>query len=185
MAGHLTRTPEPLRKLNPDVPPALDAIDPQGAAPLSGEPLPVGGRAPARPRAPRRGRRRRRFDFSPEPPMGGMAAVDSTKRIWQLIAVVVALQLHSRVRIGDRTDGGAAMTIQWYVCSFVDVFGRTGSVVVPAASFDDAVAARHSVRRVRARRATRGVFESDMRLRPDPATRGRARGRAARWRGAR
>ena len=28
------------------------------------------------------------FDFSPEPPMGGMAAVESTKRIWLLIGVV-------------------------------------------------------------------------------------------------
>ena len=46
MAGHLTRMPEPLSKLNPDVPPALEADHPQGAAPLSGEPLPVGGRAP-------------------------------------------------------------------------------------------------------------------------------------------
>ena len=28
------------------------------------------------------------FDFSPEAPMGGIAALDSSKRIWQLIAVV-------------------------------------------------------------------------------------------------
>ena len=61
------------------------------------------------------------------------------------------------------------MTIQWYVCSFVDVFGRTGSVVVPAASFDDAVADGipfdGSALEGRAR-----VLESDMRLRPDPST---------------
>ena len=32
------------------------------------------------------------------------------------------------------------MTIQWYACSFVDVFGQTGSLVVPASAFDDSVA---------------------------------------------
>jgi glutamine synthetase len=61
------------------------------------------------------------------------------------------------------------MTIQWYVCSFVDVFGQTGSLVVPSAAFDDAAANGipfdGSALEGRAR-----VLESDMRLRPDPAT---------------
>jgi glutamine synthetase len=61
------------------------------------------------------------------------------------------------------------MTIQWYVCSFVDVFGQSGSMVVPAAAFDDAVAEGvpfdGSALEGRAR-----VLESDMRLRPDPST---------------
>ena len=61
------------------------------------------------------------------------------------------------------------MTIQWYVCSFVDVFGQTGSLVVPTAAFDDAAANGipfdGSALEGRAR-----VLESDMRLRPDPAT---------------
>jgi glutamine synthetase len=61
------------------------------------------------------------------------------------------------------------MTIDWYLCSFVDVFGQAGSLVVPATAFDDAVANGvpfdGSALEGRAR-----VFESDMRLRPDPAT---------------
>ena len=61
------------------------------------------------------------------------------------------------------------MTIEWYVCSFVDVFGQAGSLAVPAAGFDDAVANGvpfdGSALEGRAR-----VLESDMRLRPDPAS---------------
>jgi glutamine synthetase len=61
------------------------------------------------------------------------------------------------------------MTIQWYVCSFVDVFGQTGSLVVPDTAFDDAVTNGlpfdGSALEGRAR-----VLESDMRLRPDPDT---------------
>ena len=41
------------------------------------------------------------FDFSPEAPMGGMAAVESTKRIWQLIAdVALAFVLVCALIIG-------------------------------------------------------------------------------------
>jgi glutamine synthetase len=61
------------------------------------------------------------------------------------------------------------MTIQWYVCSFVDVFGRTGSLVVPAASFDDAVAVGIPFDGSALEGDVR-VLESDMRLRPDPLT---------------
>jgi eukaryotic-like serine/threonine-protein kinase len=87
MAGHLTRTPESLRKLNPDVPPALEAIIRkalrrypenryQSAAELSADldhidELDIST-----------------FDFSPEAPMGGMAALESSKRIWQMIGIV-------------------------------------------------------------------------------------------------
>ena len=87
MAGHLTRTPEPLAKLNVEVPPALDAIIRkalrrypehryQSAAELRYDLDHIDEIDPSS------------FDFSPEAPMGGMAAVESTKRIWQLIAVV-------------------------------------------------------------------------------------------------
>jgi serine/threonine-protein kinase len=90
MAGHLTRTPEPLSKLNPEVPPALDAIIRkalrryaenryQSAAELLRDLDHIDEIDPST------------FDFSPEPPMGGMAAVESTKRIWQLIAVVAVV----------------------------------------------------------------------------------------------
>ncbi len=61
------------------------------------------------------------------------------------------------------------MTIDWYLCSFVDVFGQTGSLALPAAAFDDAVVNGvpfdGSALEGRAR-----VLESDMRLRPDPAS---------------
>ena len=61
------------------------------------------------------------------------------------------------------------MTVQWYVCSFVDVFGQTGSLIVPTASFDDAVAQGIPFDGSALEGPAR-VLESDMRLRPDPAT---------------
>jgi glutamine synthetase len=61
------------------------------------------------------------------------------------------------------------MTIEWYVCSFVDVFGQTGSLVVPAASFEDAVADGIPFDGSALEGDVR-VLESDMRLRPDPST---------------
>jgi serine/threonine-protein kinase len=87
MAGHLTRTPEPLSKINPDVPPGLEAIIRkalrrypenryQSAAELLADLDRVDTLDPST------------FDFSPEAPMGGMAAVESAKRIWQLIGIV-------------------------------------------------------------------------------------------------
>jgi eukaryotic-like serine/threonine-protein kinase len=87
MSGHLTRTPESLSKLNPEVPAALDAIIRkalrrysenryQSAAELLHDLDHIDEIDPST------------FDFSPEPPMGGIAAVESTKRIWQLIAAV-------------------------------------------------------------------------------------------------
>jgi serine/threonine protein kinase len=87
MAGHLTRTPERLSTLNPEVPPSLDAIIRkalrrypenryQSAAELLHDLDHIDEVDPST------------FDFSAEPPMGGMAAVDSAKRIWQLIAMV-------------------------------------------------------------------------------------------------
>jgi serine/threonine protein kinase len=89
MAGHLTKNPEPIRKINPSVPAALEAVvlkamrrNPdsryQSAAQLLADldqldDLDFAG-----------------FDLSPEPPMGGMAALESTKRLWIFIAIVAA-----------------------------------------------------------------------------------------------
>ena len=87
--------------------------------------------------------------------MGGMAAVDRPSGSGSSSGS--SRGLHSGVRIVDRIDGGVAMTIQWYVCSFVDVFGQTGSLVVPAAAFDGRGRRRHPLRRVRAR-GPRGVL---------------------------
>jgi serine/threonine-protein kinase len=89
MAGHLTRVPDSLRKRNPEVPPALEAIVRkalrrypenryQSAAALLADLERIDELDVST------------FDFSPEAPMGGMAAIDSTKRIWQLIGIVAA-----------------------------------------------------------------------------------------------
>jgi serine/threonine-protein kinase len=87
MAGHLTRNPEPIERHRPDVPPELQAVvlkamrrypenRYQNADLLVADldrldHLDVSD-----------------FDLSPEPPLGGMAAIDSTKRLWRLVALV-------------------------------------------------------------------------------------------------
>ena len=87
MAGHLTKNPERIRKFNSSVPPALEAVvlkamrrSPdsryQDASQLLADldhldTLDLDS-----------------FDLSPEPPMGGMAALESTKRLWLFIAIV-------------------------------------------------------------------------------------------------
>jgi serine/threonine protein kinase len=87
MAGHLTRVPEPIHKLNPDVPAQLEAVIRkalrrypenryQSAAALLADLDRLDELDIAT------------FDFSPEAPMGGMAALESAKRIWQVIGLV-------------------------------------------------------------------------------------------------
>ena len=98
MAEHLTKNPEPIRKRNPAVPPALEAVVLK---------------------AMRRYREHRyedadalmadldhlddldlaAFDLSPEPPMGGLGAVQSNKQIWMLIAIATAVCLAIAVLI--------------------------------------------------------------------------------------
>jgi serine/threonine protein kinase len=87
MAGHLTRTPEPLANFNADVPSVVDAIIrkalrryPENRYESAAELLHDLHHIDELDLST--------FDLSPEPPMGGMAAIESTKRIWQLIAVV-------------------------------------------------------------------------------------------------
>ena len=87
MAGHLRRTPKPIREIRPEVSPALEAVVRkamrrypknryQSASEVlhdldSLETLDIS-----------------KFDFSPEPPMGGMAAIESKKQLWLYVAAV-------------------------------------------------------------------------------------------------
>ena len=87
MAGHLTRNPEPVRRRRPDVPPALEAVVlkamrrfPEHRYQSADEVVADLQRLDELDVAT--------FDLSPEPPLAGMAAVDSTKRLWRLVALV-------------------------------------------------------------------------------------------------
>jgi len=87
MAGHLTRNPEPVRRRRPDVPPALEAVVlkamrryPEHRYQSADEIVADLARLDELDVST--------FDLSPEAPLGGMAAVDSTKRLWRLVALV-------------------------------------------------------------------------------------------------
>ncbi len=87
MAGHLGEHPTPIHKLRPDVPAGLEAVvmhamrrQPghryQSAAEITADldrldELDLST-----------------YDLAPEPPMGGMAAVSSTRRLWALVALI-------------------------------------------------------------------------------------------------
>jgi serine/threonine protein kinase len=89
MAGHMQRNPKPIRVLRPEVPPALEAVvlkamrrmpenRYQSADDLLNdleklETLDVAS-----------------FDLSPEPPLGGMAAAGSAKRLWGYMGLIAA-----------------------------------------------------------------------------------------------
>jgi eukaryotic-like serine/threonine-protein kinase len=84
MAGHLTKTPQPITELNPACPPALDAVVRkamrrypdhryQSGEELSADLDRLDELDPAA------------FDLSPEAPMGGMAAANSSQRLWLLV----------------------------------------------------------------------------------------------------
>jgi serine/threonine-protein kinase len=87
MAGHLTQTPEPVARRRKDVPPGLAAIVThamrrypahryQRAADLVADLKRVDSIDPDA------------YDTSPEPPMGGMAAANSARRLWLIIAAI-------------------------------------------------------------------------------------------------
>jgi serine/threonine-protein kinase len=87
MAGHLTKTPEPIHRVRKDVPPGLEAVvltamrrypahRYQSAAELVTDLDRLDSIDPAD------------FDLAPEAPMGGMAASDSTKRLVFLIVLI-------------------------------------------------------------------------------------------------
>jgi len=87
MAGHLGENPVPLHKLRPDVPAALEAVVMhamrrrpghryQSAESLLDDLDNLDRLDPST------------FDLSVEPPMGGMAAINSEKRLWALVALI-------------------------------------------------------------------------------------------------
>ncbi len=89
MAGHLQGDPKPIHKLRPDIPPALEAVvmhamrrHPdnryQSADALLADLEHLDQVDPAA------------FDQSPEKPMGGMAAGQSSRRLWAIAAMISA-----------------------------------------------------------------------------------------------
>jgi serine/threonine-protein kinase len=87
MAGHLQGRPKPIRKARPDVPPALEAVvlhamrrvaanRYQRTAEILDDLDHLGTLDPVR------------YDLSPEPAIGGMAAAGSTKRLWAYAALI-------------------------------------------------------------------------------------------------
>jgi serine/threonine protein kinase len=87
MAGHLTENPTPIHKVRPDVPPALEAVvlhamrrQPAHRYQSADEILVDLGRLDSLDPAT--------FDASPEPPMGGMSAINSERRLWAMVALI-------------------------------------------------------------------------------------------------
>jgi serine/threonine-protein kinase len=89
MAGHLTKAPEPITKRNPACPPALDAVVrkamrryPEHRYQTADDLLADLDRLDTLDPDS--------IDLSPEPPMGGMAAAETTKRLWLLVIEIAA-----------------------------------------------------------------------------------------------
>jgi serine/threonine-protein kinase len=87
MAGHLTENPVPIRKLRPEVPAALEAVALkamrrmpehryQSAEEVVADLDRLDSLDPAG------------FDLSPEPAIGGMAAINSEKRLWAMAGLI-------------------------------------------------------------------------------------------------
>jgi serine/threonine protein kinase len=87
MAGHLGENPQPIRRLRPDVPPALEAVVMhamrrypsnryQSADDILADLVRLDTLDPDE------------YDRSPEKPMGGMAAVNSERRLWAFVVLV-------------------------------------------------------------------------------------------------
>jgi serine/threonine-protein kinase len=87
MAGHLQGDPKPVHKLRPDAPPALEAVvmhamrrHPEHRYPSATALLAdldhLDQLDPAK------------YDLSPETPMGGMAAAESSRRLWAVAAII-------------------------------------------------------------------------------------------------
>ncbi len=87
MAGHLTKSPEPIVKRRPDVPPALQSVvlkamrrypehRYQSIAELRADLDHLDELDTAD------------FDLSPEEPIGGLSPAGSTLRLWRLVAIV-------------------------------------------------------------------------------------------------
>jgi serine/threonine-protein kinase len=89
MAGHMQGHPKPIRKLRPEVPPALEAIvlhamrrypehRYQSAEAILEDLDQLETLDPLK------------YDLAPEKPMGGMAASDSARRLWAWVAIIAA-----------------------------------------------------------------------------------------------
>jgi serine/threonine-protein kinase len=92
MAGHLGENPTPIGKLRHDCPPALEAVVmhamrryPEHRYQSADELLEDLDRLDILDP--------QKYDLSPEPPMGGMAAVNSKRRLWLVVAVVAAVYI--------------------------------------------------------------------------------------------
>ena len=87
MAGHLGENPTPIHKLRHDVPPALEAVVMRAMRRYSANRYPSADEILADldrldtldPAA---------YDTSPEKPMGGMAAINSERRLWALVGLI-------------------------------------------------------------------------------------------------
>jgi serine/threonine-protein kinase len=87
MAGHMQGTPKPVRRLRPDVPPALEAVVMHAMRRYPEHRYPSAKAIVADldrldtldPKT---------YDLSPEKPMGGMAAADSAKRLWAWVGII-------------------------------------------------------------------------------------------------
>jgi serine/threonine-protein kinase len=89
MAGHLRRSPQRIREVRKEVSPALEAVVlkamrryPANRYQTAGELLNDLDQLDTLDLAT--------FDLSPEPPMGGMAAIGTKKQLWLYIAAVAA-----------------------------------------------------------------------------------------------
>jgi serine/threonine-protein kinase len=89
MAGHMQGHPKPIRKLRPEVPPALEAVVlhamrryPEHRYSSAAEIVDDLDRLDTLDPAA--------YDLSPERPMGGMAAADSARRLWAWVAIIAA-----------------------------------------------------------------------------------------------
>jgi serine/threonine-protein kinase len=89
MAGHLQKTPARIRDTRPEVSPALEAVvltamrrDPDHRYQSAKALLDDLDRLDELDAST--------FDLSPEPPIGGIASVNSTGRLWALVAVIAA-----------------------------------------------------------------------------------------------
>jgi len=89
MAGHLRRSPRRIREVRPEVSPALEAVVlkamrryPNSRYQSAGEILTDLDRLDSLDVSS--------FDFSPEAPMGGMAAIETKRQLWMYVAAVAA-----------------------------------------------------------------------------------------------
>jgi hypothetical protein len=92
MAAHLQQNPKPIRQLRRDVPAPLEAVVlkamrrfPEQRYQTAAELLDDLDHLDTLDLT--------QFDLSPEEPMGGIAAMDSTKRIWAIVALVTVVFL--------------------------------------------------------------------------------------------